>query len=327
MSISNDNLTKLLYLFLILVPALTNTISENNTENADSALLKVFPSHLVVKDINSALPLVNVTVKNVQGLFAWQIKLYFNATILNVTENQVCYPENHVFANKPFVPLKPKVSSDTRGFYVLFGSSLLGKESFSGSGTLCQINFTGITKGTSPLIFSTPLSFKEGTFLLDSSNKLLLVKFVDGKQSSVSLTLEIDSNSFPVGLSAMITGALTPKKVTTLTLYYRRPEHHTWIKMAQVETNSEGSFSYKWKPPAAGNYKIIAQWQGDKEMNPTVSPVITVLVEEPPPSIIPRVALGISLLIIMIVLAYFVRREKKRATEKQEPSPVHDNPP
>jgi len=103
---------------------------------------------------------VNVTVTNVTDLYAWQIKLFFDPTILNCTN--AWYPDGHVFAGKEIVSLEP-VIDNIEGF-VLYGCCLLGEEeNFNGNGTLCQIQFRGISRGNSSLEFAGP----EETYLLN----------------------------------------------------------------------------------------------------------------------------------------------------------------
>ena len=293
------------------------------TEEGASGILKVSPFRLVVEDVNSTLPLVDVMVENVEDLYAWQIKLYFDASVLNLTQDRVWYPEGHIFAYKKFVSTTPVVASDKKGFYVFFGASLLGEEeSFSGSGTLCRMNFTGVAAGTSSLNFSTPVGIEAGTCLLNSELKPLLIELMDGKKKDSSLTLQTDRDSLLVGLTVSVTGVLTPKKADAeINLYYKSSEIKVWHEMASVETDLEGGFSYTWKPPTADTYWIVAEWRGDVETNPAVSPVLTITVKEPPPSKLPQIILSAFLVILVVLVAYLVKREKERlAKEKQNSS-------
>lgn len=123
-----------------------------------SAVVAVDPQTLTVGDPLPTDPFtVNITVKNVEGMYGWQVKIYFNATILNCTG--AVYPTDHVFAGKQFVPLPPFIEQD----YVMFGATLYYEEDvFSGNGTLCQITFIGEAVGTSDLEFNL-----EDTYLLD----------------------------------------------------------------------------------------------------------------------------------------------------------------
>lgn len=102
---------------------------------------------------------VNITVSNVNDLFAWGILLTYDNTILNCMEDWAWLPEDHVFSYlsaEDFTELGPFVEYDgfQDSWVVHYGVTLMGEDLslFSGSGTLCQINFTGIAAGTSPLI-------------------------------------------------------------------------------------------------------------------------------------------------------------------------------
>jgi len=126
-----------------------------------SAILSVVPQTITVGEVGVPLPTapftVNITIANVTGMYGWQVKVYFNDTILNCTG--AAYPTNHVFAGKQFIPVTPMIEQD----YVLFGANLFYEaDVFSGNGTLCQITFIGKAVGTSDLRFDT-----ESTYPLD----------------------------------------------------------------------------------------------------------------------------------------------------------------
>ena len=124
---------------------------------------------------------LSITVANVNGLYAWQVKLYFDPTILNATG--AFLPTNHVFAGMPNTSPFP-IMNNTAG-YVLFACSLYGTPStFTGNGTLCLVEFqTKNVLATSCINFSRPIG--ERTFLCDSNLDLIPCEAVDG---SVSVT-------------------------------------------------------------------------------------------------------------------------------------------
>jgi hypothetical protein len=314
-----NTLSLILTLLLLLSPPQTNLqfTKGNNTEKKATPVLKVSPPKLAITDLNSPLPLVNITVENIEDLFAWQIKLHFNPKILNISEQGVWYPKNHVFANKKFLEVSPKISR--KDSYIKFGASLLAEESFTGSGTLCQINFTAISTGLSQLNLSTPIGVEKGTFLLDSNLNIIIIKIVDSKPSS-ALTLNIDKASIQKGLTISLTGTLTPEKHgAKINIYYKTEEVHEWVKITSVKTNLEGKFHHQWKPPTAGTYILFAEWKGDEKTNPSISPTCTVVVEEPMQSIIIlRLTLAILLLALGISIALLLKREKQRINMKDK---------
>ena len=122
---------------------------------SSSATVAVVPQTLSVE---AGVPFtINVTVSNVTGMFGWQIKVFFNAAILNCTA--ATYPSDHVFAGKQFVPVSAMIEAN----YVLFGATLYYEQDvFTGNGRLCQITFIGKAVGNSTLQFDA-----ESTYLLD----------------------------------------------------------------------------------------------------------------------------------------------------------------
>lgn len=288
--------------------------TEKNQRESTTPVLKVSPTQLAVKNLSLPLPLVNVTIENVEKLFAWEIKLYFNSKILNITEKDVWYPENHVFANKKFFKVSPKISH--KESFIHFGASLLGEDSFTGSGILCQINFSSIFTGVSSLNFSTPIGVD--TFLLDSNLNIITMQVIDAKPSG-TITLQTDRIAIQTGLTFSITGTLTPKKKDAqINIYYKTHEVPIWIKMVSVKTNIEGHFFYTWKPPAAGTYEIFAEWKGNEKTNPAISPTQTVSVQKPSASLLPRLALGTFILILAMLIILLVWREKQITSPKEE---------
>jgi len=279
------------------------------------ANLRMTPTKFPVEE-DAPLPLVNVTVENVEGLFAWQVKVYFDAEILNITRDGVGYPENHVFVGKTFLNITPRVLSDSQDFYALFGSTLVGDEqSFTGSGVLCQLNFTGVSSGSSALNFSTPLC--EDTYLLDADLDCILTEVIDNKQSG-SITLDIDRELiyvYETERGIILSGSLTPQAAETrVIIYYRNPESH-WHRMADLKTAHDGQYSFTWKPSRSGTYYLAAEWYGNENTNPAVSAIRKVSVIEPPPSQTPYLIAVLWIVIIMLVI-YVTRTERAKSKDK-----------
>jgi hypothetical protein len=125
---------------------------------------------------------VNINVTNVEDLYAWQIKLYFDPLLLYTNGASAWYPPENVFDGS-LLGIPAVVDTDVGGTYVMLGACLIyGQARFTGSGILCRINFTVIAEGHSDLLFSRPLG--EGqTFLLNSTyvgNDLIPFDVADG---------------------------------------------------------------------------------------------------------------------------------------------------
>ena len=136
------------------------------TTHANAAETNVAPDPLSMQiDQIGENATVTVKVTNITDLFTWQFRMYFNSTILNCTSESAWLPTGHVFDGKIIVPVAALIDSDENGTFIDYGCTLmfLGDE-FNGTGTLCQINFTGMAEGSSVLSFGP---WPGTTFLLD----------------------------------------------------------------------------------------------------------------------------------------------------------------
>jgi len=283
---------------------------------ADASLmpttLRVSPAKVVVEAADILFPTSPITVKisvsHVVGLYAWQIKLYFNATVLNLTTNEVTYPSGHVFANKDFVPVSAVVSSDEKGTYVIFGASLQGEEpSFNGSGVLCQMNLTRVAEGVSHLRFSKPSG--NDTFLLDEGGKQILFAMVDGGVNS-AISIEVSPRDTMVERYVNISGKIYPTmKNVNVTIHYRLADG-SWGILANVTAEQDGSFAFVWRPTRAGTYEIRAIWPGDENVNPAISTTEMVDVK-PIANVAPFVVAVLVVTIIALTLIYVAKFRKR----------------
>jgi len=134
--------------------------------------ISVYPFEITVS--TDEVFTINVTVAYVADLYAWQVMLSFDNSILHCTG--AWYAEDHVFAGKELVPVEPVI--DNTDGYVLHGCCLLGdEETFNGNGTLLQIQFRSVFLGSSSLEFSGPED-EWDTFLIDfDANEIPIVTF------------------------------------------------------------------------------------------------------------------------------------------------------
>mgnify|MGYP001087337749 CR=1 FL=1 len=177
-------LKKNLVMYVILVPLLLFSVPTTPVSASPGATLKIEPETLTVGPPIPTTPFkINVTVYNVTDLFNWQIKVFYNTTILNCTA--ASYPPDHVFAGKFYLPIEPVMYQN----YVLFGCTLMGAETgFDGDGILCQLEFKALAEGKSYLNFSEP--YGGDTFLWDSD----MVEIPDGMDNgSVTVLPEFSS--------------------------------------------------------------------------------------------------------------------------------------
>jgi len=114
-----------------------------------------------------------IMVADVTDLYVWQVKIYYNPTILEVTGVSLL---NHIFAGRDYIAPAPFVNN-TEG-YVLLGASLMGEPpgvTIPGSGVLCHIIYRVIDRGVTPLYFSP-----ERTWLKDSNLNFISASTEDG---------------------------------------------------------------------------------------------------------------------------------------------------
>jgi hypothetical protein len=136
-------------------------------EQVSGPIISIIPSSGSVKVGQNVT--IAVKVSNVTNLYTWQITLHFNSSIVECAG--AWYPDDHVFAGRPFIPVTPSIGQDN----MELGASLVGSGRFDGSGTLCLINFTGLAQGSCPLQFDA-----EGTFLLDSDLNSIHITIIQG---------------------------------------------------------------------------------------------------------------------------------------------------
>jgi hypothetical protein len=107
---------------------------------------------------------VNITIVDVVGVAAWQIKLDFDPTMLQCLEIRL--PEDNIFAGKTNV-ITPNIDN-TEGFiehgFVFF--PVESEDIFTGSGVLCQIDFNATAVGEDELTFLGVAGYTD-TFILD----------------------------------------------------------------------------------------------------------------------------------------------------------------
>jgi hypothetical protein len=145
----------------ILVPMFISAVV---VQAEPATVIEIQPASIIDSslDVNSTF-VINVNVFDVVDLYTWQIKLFFNTSLVRCIN--AWYPSDHVFAGKPFCPVNPLI--DNNAGFVLYGCTLLGNVTpFTGNGPLCQILFMVVGRGACGLNFSKPYGLSE-TFLLD----------------------------------------------------------------------------------------------------------------------------------------------------------------
>lgn len=253
---------------IILTLLLTNMLTfafNIQLVKALSTTLSVTPTYTVVGVGKTFV--INITVTDVVDLFAWQIKLFFNSTVLNSTD--AWYPSDHVFAGKTFIEIVPSINNE-EGF-VMYGSSLLGLQpGFSGSGTLCQIEFRFTKSGSSSLDFSRP--YGDNTLLFDSYLDTIPADLEDGFVTTGTVETSVFFNIYPnpatAGQIVTLKGILVDESSNPLAnedvaLYLFAG---TWIPITILTTNNYGIFTWQVTIPSITGMFIFAVYYPGSEV-------------------------------------------------------------
>lgn len=120
---------------------------------ADGTKISLSPTYVEVLPGDSFT--IDISVSDVNRLYAWQVVVKYNDTIINCTSAWI--PENNVFAGKTCVALPPVLNKQSLdGYnYTLFGSSLYSESVNVSTGLLCKLNFTAQTYGLTQLQIAT----------------------------------------------------------------------------------------------------------------------------------------------------------------------------
>jgi hypothetical protein len=121
-----------------------------------------------------------------------------------------------------------------------------------------------------------------------------------------------------LGENVSISGVVSPEHATIVSFRYTRPEGLTFMKPLRSE--SDGTFSYTFRPDVPGNWTFSVTWPGDSDHLEASSESLTVVVKEPPPEgieflnrveaavmqVIDAVALFMVIILILTILAALI---------------------
>ena len=129
--------------------------------------------------------------------------------------------------------------------------------------------------------------------------------------STISMTLS--PPSITLGSSVTISGAIDPVRANVNVTILYKPSGGDWTFLANVTTDSNGNYSYTWKPEEAGTYEVKASWKGDPttlgaESDPPYPTLTVKAAAEIPLEIV--VAAVVGIIIIVAIVVYFVKIRK-----------------
>jgi hypothetical protein len=304
----------LTFLIYSLVVSFLYNIPFMRVVNASGTVVRVDPSSVTLGREGEPITEQNITitiwVENVEDLFAWQIVLYYNSSILRTRPSYVVIPPDNVFKDRKISAPEAVLGTDQNGAYVMKTAALLGTEpTFYGSGKLCQITFTTVgNPGTSPINFSKPIGSVPGnydTFLWNSLLEDIPASSVEGKvevkgippgaKEQSIITISADTYMVSVGHNVTISGNITkldgtPRPNALVEIYRRLSTEPPsgYRLLATASTNQSGIYTYIWTPEEIdlGNkemetYTFKASWDGDNETYGDESDEINITVVKP----------------------------------------------
>lgn len=235
------HLTTILLLIFAVAQAKTSTATQETTVKVDPYQNVAAPNQQFT---------ISIAVENVQNLFALDVKLYWNQSILQLTNTSVMLGvESH-----PSGVLHGQVYKNETiesGKYVLWGTSI-GRitPSFNGSGTIAKLTFNVTGLGNCQLTLQTELYDKPAA---GEASQQIQHSTENGYYSPIYLSCT--PNEVEAGENINISGyiALTNEKPTVLIEYGNATG---WYPLANTTADNNGNYMYLWTTQKEGNYQI-----------------------------------------------------------------------
>ena len=91
----------------------------------------------------------------------------------------------------------------------------------------------------------------------------------------------------------------------------------SWTTIGIVETQSNGSFTYNWVPPADGSIVVQAKWLGNRQYNGAISSSVSMLIL--PLFFVIAIVVAVSFLFVFVVIFFRLRRKKTKLLAQEMP--------
>ncbi len=148
--------SKILILVLLVLSfsILFNAVPNIKSQTSDT-IIQVIPAQSTPK-IGETIT-VNITISNVQNLYAIDLTLQWNSAVLQILQNQsLIGDETNGVLHSPTVTVTDSASQET-GKYTLIATSQNPANSFNGSGTIATLTFNVTSIGNSALTLQSEL--------------------------------------------------------------------------------------------------------------------------------------------------------------------------
>jgi chitodextrinase len=206
--------------FLMMLSALTAQVPWTYAES-DTRIL-IDPSFIKANPGDNVTITVNIT--NVVDLFAWQIALKYNGTIIKFSALWI--PEDNVFAGQITVSVEAQFGKDVKDGldWILYGNSLILTSVSVSNSILFKANFTVETYGETTILVTTndkPAHFGINpwdtwySFLVDSAGTEMSYK------AGSSTVISGEANAKPIALFSIISPQVD--NTTSLVLEGHKP--------------------------------------------------------------------------------------------------------
>jgi hypothetical protein len=151
-----DHSKLLILVFFILSFSLLFSAVPNTKSQTSDAIIQVIPAQSTPK-IGETIT-VNITISNVQNLYAIDLTLQWNNAVLQILQNQsLIGDEANGVLYSPTVTVTDAASQET-GKYTLIATSQNPANSFNGSGTIATLTFNVTSIGHSALTLQSELA-------------------------------------------------------------------------------------------------------------------------------------------------------------------------
>ena len=304
-------------LFSILLLSTTSPFQTVMVEASNGTIVKVEP-HTSFARVGEQFT-INITVINVQNLYGVEITLYWNASILEMTNADVRlgvedHPDGilHILPDANISVYSNRVFQE-QGKYVLAASSISPAPSFNGSGNIVRATFNVTGAGRCELNLETKLV---SNIIPPGSTSAALIEHnvVDGFFGPISII--VHPWSVLVGENVNISGYVCLHcPDIPITILYRSTENGEWQFLKTINTTEHGSYTYLWNPKKGGKYyvKTTATILDRIEESPT----ILITVKEPEQSIWPYIVISILAFLTFMIGAVFLLHSKRGVKRKK----------
>jgi hypothetical protein len=249
---------------------------------------------------------------NVANLYAYQVHLVYNSTLLRVARAWLpTQDQQWVFYGKASLGLSPTFGMD----YILIGDSVMeANQAFGGTGILGIIEFEIIYPSTTEGAKCDLDINNSDTVFLDPNAHEIASTRMNGRYDYVgtesgkivsTISITISPSSIHLGETITVSGVIVPPRASVNVTIYANG-----TQIGTVQTGFDGRYNYTWMPADVGNYEIKVGWFGDETTDPAESQLELLTVETSTTGIVQYVAMGIAAFAIAVTAVYFIRKRK-----------------